>query len=102
MTTFTIQQKQSNTGSIYDLASDQYDRVINFGDKYRFAVVLPAYYNAKVTRHITAELAIKMYKQLIKQGYQGVTIINDKGEEMIENEGWEWYESLSNTNRIVR
>ena len=82
MTTFTIQQKQSNTGSIYDIASDQYDRVIDFSNKYMFAVILPAYYNAKVTRHTTAENAIKMYKQLIKQGYQGVTLINKAGKRM--------------------
>ena len=60
----TIPQKMSNTGSIHDLASDMYDRVIDMGDKYQFAVVCPAYYNIKSTRHSTFELALSQGRRM--------------------------------------
>jgi hypothetical protein len=78
MTTITIKQKQSCTGTIYDLASDQYDRVIDFGTRYRFAVVLPAYYNIRITRHRTVEAAIKQFLRLARD-YSGVRIVGNDG-----------------------
>ena len=60
MATYIIPQKPSNTGSIHDLASDCFDREINFAPGCKFAVVLAAYYGGKgYTTHKTAEAAIK-------------------------------------------
>ena len=81
MTVLTIPQKQSNTGTIYDLASDQFDREINFGKSFAFAVVLPAYYNVKITRHRTLEAAIKKVHSF--DGYMAVTILDRNGEQVI-------------------
>ncbi len=47
MSTITIAAKQSNTGTIHDLASERGDRVINFGKLGRYAVLVPAYYNVR-------------------------------------------------------
>ena len=44
MKILTIAQKMSNTGSIHDLASDQFAREIKFRGTAKFAVVLAAYY----------------------------------------------------------
>jgi hypothetical protein len=41
---YTIPQKLSGTGTIYDLASDQMSREIMFNDNAQFAIVLAAYY----------------------------------------------------------
>ena len=58
--TYTIEQKMSGTGSIHDLASDQFDRVIVFAPGCKYAVVLAAYYGGKgYTTHSTAEAAIR-------------------------------------------
>jgi hypothetical protein len=47
MRTYTIRQKQSNTGSIHDLASDHYDRDIRFRTGEHYAVVRAAYYGGR-------------------------------------------------------
>lgn len=47
MTILTIPQKMSNTGSIHDIASDQYDRDIRFRSGEIFALVIAAYYGGK-------------------------------------------------------
>lgn len=44
MTTVTIEQKMSGTGTIHDLASQHFDRHIEFGDDDKYAIVLAAYY----------------------------------------------------------
>jgi len=43
-TTIIIEQKMSGTGTIHDLASQNFDRHIEFGDDDQFAIVLAAYY----------------------------------------------------------
>ena len=59
MKTYTIEQKMSGTGTIHDLASDQFDREIVFAPGCEYAVVLAAYYGGKgYTTHKTAEAAI--------------------------------------------
>jgi phage protein U len=74
---YIIKKKQSNTGSIHDLASDQRDRVIEGRGKY--AVVLAAYYGGKgYTTHETAEATIKAARQVAKQGYS-YQIIDENG-----------------------
>jgi len=59
MTTYTIPQKMSGTGSIHDIASDLFDREIVFAPSCKFAVVLSAYYGGKgYTTHKTEAAAI--------------------------------------------
>lgn len=58
MRTVTIKSKMSNSGSIYDLASEHYDRVIKFRSPTRYAVVKAAYYGGRgYTTHATEEAA---------------------------------------------
>lgn len=56
-----IPQKQSNSGSIHDIASDMYDREIKFPKGHLYAVVLASYYNGKKTysTHTTEEATIQ-------------------------------------------
>jgi hypothetical protein len=59
MTTYTIPQKQSNSGSIHDIASDMFDRDIVFAPGCNFAIVLASYYGGKgYTTHKTGAAAI--------------------------------------------
>ena len=44
MKTVTIPQKMSGTGTIHDLASQHFDREIEFGDDDKYAIVLASYY----------------------------------------------------------
>ena len=60
MTTYTIPQRTSGTGSIHDIASDLHDRDIKFGNGCKFAVVLSSYYGGKgYTTHKTEGAAIR-------------------------------------------
>lgn len=76
MNTITISQKPSNSGSIYDRASDMMDITISMGADFQYAVVLPSYYNVSASRHKSSAAAIKRHDALRKQGYQGVTILD--------------------------
>lgn len=68
-----IPQRQSGTGSMYSLESDMYDREINLGDKYLYAVIWPAFYGGTgVTRHKTLENALKAFSR----NYEGARIIS--------------------------
>jgi len=65
MNTYVIEQKMSGTGSIYDLASDKFDREIKFPAGSKYAVILVAYYGGKgYTTHKTTEAAIAKSKSL--------------------------------------
>ena len=44
MTTVTIEQKMSGTGTIHDTASEHFDRDIEFPAGHKYAIVLAAYY----------------------------------------------------------
>lgn len=71
MTKYVIPQKISGTGSIHDLASEHFDRVIRFAPGCRFAVVLAAYYGGKgYTTHRTMNAAIKQSSKLKGFSYQ--------------------------------
>ena len=59
MITYTIPRKMSNTGSIHDLASEHYDRVIMFPRGCKYAVVLSGFYGSNYTVHRTEAAAIK-------------------------------------------
>lgn len=59
MTTFIIPQKMSGTGSIYDIASDMFDREIVFAPGCKYAVVFSSYYGGKgYTTHRTEKAVI--------------------------------------------
>lgn len=74
-----IKQKMSGTGSIYDLASEMRDRVINMGNAFEYAVVGPSYYNAGSTRHKSAEAALKKLKSWSNDGYNGFFAVDLDG-----------------------
>lgn len=87
--TYTIPQKQSGTGTIYDLASDQFDIDIEFGDDEIYAVIAPSYYGLPYTCHNDDESAIRAHYSLVDEGYKGATIINRDGEEIeYDTAGW--------------
>lgn len=78
---YTIKRKMSNTGSIYDLASSNWDREIVGRGKY--AVVLAAYYGGKgYTTHLTAKAAVHESKQQAEYGHK---IIDEEGYVMVED-----------------
>ena len=59
MTTHIIPQKMSNTGSIHDIASDNFDRDIKFPAGAKYAVVLASYYGGKgYTMHKTEGISV--------------------------------------------
>ena len=81
MTTYTIPQKSSNSGSIHDIASDMFDRDIVFAPGCKFAVVLASYYGGKgYTTHKTEEAAIASSK---KQSDYSHAIIDADGNEYL-------------------
>jgi hypothetical protein len=79
MTTFTIPQKMSNSGSIHDIASDMFEREIVFAPSCKFAVVLASYYGGKgYTTHKTAAAAAA---ESHKQREYSHTVIDTEGNE---------------------
>jgi len=70
MKNIIIASKQSNTGSIHDLASDTMDRVIKIPASAGYIIILAAYYGGKgYSTHSTAEAAVKKVKNLRKNNY---------------------------------
>jgi hypothetical protein len=60
MTTITIPQKMSGTGTIHDVESQHHAREIKFKRGEQYAVVLADYYGGKgYTTHRTAAAAVK-------------------------------------------
>jgi hypothetical protein len=83
--TYTISQKMSGTGTIHDIASDQFDRDIVFGKDGKYAVVIAAYYGGKgYTSHKTAKAAIAKSRSESKANYSH-TIIDIDGNEYCIN-----------------
>ena len=76
MKTYTIPQKMSGTGTIHDIASQHYDRVIKFRRGTKYAVVLAAYYGDHYTTHLTAEAAAA---ESVRQDDYSHTIIDTNG-----------------------
>jgi hypothetical protein len=68
---YTIEQKMSGTGTIHDIASDLYDRDVEFGDEDKYAVVTAAYYGGKgYTTHETDDDAIAAARDLDGCSYE--------------------------------
>ncbi len=71
-----IPQKMSNSGSIHDIASDQYDRIVYFRSPTKYVVILAAYYGDIHTTHSTEALAIQAAK---RHGDYSLSIIDYDG-----------------------
>jgi len=82
-----IKQKTSGTGTIYDIESSEFDRVIDMGDAYKYAVVTASHYNMAATRHKKMSNAVKSSQKLMREGYTGVTII-DTNNRMYDCDGY--------------
>lgn len=83
---YTIPQKMSGTGSIHDIASDNFDREISGRGNY--AVVKASYYGGKgYTTHTTAEAAARQAQKLGKEGYSYTIIDGDGNEYAVHPDG---------------
>lgn len=82
MITYTIEQKMSGTGSIHDIASDQYDREIKFRTGTKYAVVLASYYGDHYTTHKTEAAAIRAAR---RQSDYSLDIIDRDGNRYLDN-----------------
>ncbi len=69
MKNFIIEQKQTNSGSIHDLASEHFDRVIKFKSGCKYAVVLSSYYGDSYTIHKSAKAAANRSNSLHKRDF---------------------------------
>ena len=69
MKNIIIPQKQSNSGSIHDLASDMRDREIRIPAAATHLIILSSYYGGKgYSTHSSAEAAAKKVRSLKKDG----------------------------------
>jgi hypothetical protein len=85
MKTYTINQKMSNSGTIHDIASDQFDRDINFPEGCKYAVVLASYYGGKgYTTHKTELAACNQSNKVSDYSH---TIIDIDGNEYVNYYG---------------
>jgi len=85
MKTLIIKKKMSNTGTIYDLASAQYDREIKFRGGTKYAVVFPAYFGNNLYKTFRSEdNAIKYSTKEQKNGFYPAIIDNDGNEYCVE------------------
>jgi len=79
MSTLTIQQKESNSGTIHDIASDIEDREIIFGRGCKYAVILASYYGG--TGYTTHRTEVAAAKESRKQREYSHTILDSDGVE---------------------
>lgn len=82
MREFIIEQKMSNSGSIYDLASDTHHRLLKIRGNTAFFIVFPAYYSLAVRQFKTEHAAVAEYHKLIKKGYS-FKVFNADGEPQV-------------------
>ncbi len=88
MTKIIIPKATSNT--IYSISNEHYDIEINMGTEFKYAVVLPSYYNAKPSRHKTACRTLEQWRNLHNSGYHGITII-DRDNLTYDCDGYDLY-----------
>lgn len=70
-TTYVIQAKMSGCGSIHDIASAHYDRVIRFAPGCQYAVVLANFYGGKgYTTHMSLAAARAAGRRLRGYSYE--------------------------------
>jgi hypothetical protein len=86
MTTYTIPAKQSNTGTIHDLARQDESRSVRFALGCQFAVVLASFYGGKgYTTHKTAQAAIRASRKVKAYSHE---IIDCAGNRLIVESGY--------------
>lgn len=79
MTTFTIPQKMSGTGSIHDVASELFDRDIVFAPGCKYAVVLASYYGGKgYSTHKTETATIAASRRNQEYSYEIIDATGSK------------------------
>lgn len=74
-----IPEKMSNSGSIHDLESDKWDTVLRFVGGRLYAVLLPAFYNARPVFTKSREAAIARARLETRAGYESVRVIDALG-----------------------
>jgi len=75
---YTIDRKESGTGSIHDIASSNYDRTIVFARGCKYAVVLASYYGGKgYTTHRTESAACAKSRALSRHDWSHEIIDTD-------------------------
>jgi len=74
MKVYTIEKKMLGTGTIHDVASDQFDREIKFRNGTKYAVVLAAFYGDCYSTHKTKDAAADMSNFQARAGYSHVVI----------------------------
>ena len=89
MKTTTIRQKQSNSGSIHDLASDMRDREIRIPDSATHVIVLASYYGGKgYSTHESGESAAAKMRKLRADGTSCQAF--DASGRHLDWDGWEF------------
>jgi hypothetical protein len=87
MQTLTINAKQSNSGSIHDIAAT-HDRIIKFPTAAKFAVICASYYGGKgYTTHKTAAAAIRASQLLGEYSHKIVDI--DRNIYSVKSDYWD-------------
>lgn len=84
MKTLTINQKQSNTGNIYDLASEHFDINLKFDENENYAIVYPSFLDRDIEYFESIEEAHEA-----KEEY--ATIVDSDGN-IYDHVGWGEYE----------
>lgn len=78
----TLPRKMSGTGSIYDLNDDRWDISIRMRAYMHYIVILPAYFNARHSRHKTSRGALRAYDKLRREGYATACILDRDGQQI--------------------
>lgn len=82
MRKFIISKKTDGTGSIHDLASEHFDRVIKVKANYNYFLVFAAYYGRGSLFFTSEDRLIKEYKRLNEMGYS-FKVFNADGQVLI-------------------
>jgi hypothetical protein len=80
-TIVVIPKKMSNSGSIYDIASDNYDIEINMTN-YEYVLVYPSFYNKYPDRCSHKGIAVLKYKK--NKSYEGIRVLDKEGNDVTD------------------
>lgn len=94
-----IPAKMSGTGTIRDIESEMGETVLRFVGGRGYAVLLPAFYNARPAYAKSAETAIAKARVLSRKGYEGVRVIDADGVEYEACASWFLGDRLEKTGR---
>lgn len=82
MRKFVIRRKTGGTGSIHDIASEHFGRVIRVKSNYNYFIVFAAYYGRGSLYFVNEDRLIKEYKRLDAKGYS-FRVFNADGQALI-------------------